>query len=53
MIHLDVKQYIKGICFICSSACDSDSYLHYTCGVAYHDDKEKRIREALEKNEKR
>jgi len=51
--HLDIKEYIAGECFICKGKVeDPESYLHYECAVAYSDDKEKRRKEALDKQEK-
>lgn len=45
---LDVKQFIPGECFICLGKCDPKAYLHYQCGLAYYDEKEKRIKAANE-----
>jgi hypothetical protein len=40
----------KGICFICIESCDFNAYVHSACAYAYLDEKERRIKEAKEKN---
>lgn len=48
--RIDVEKFIKGICFMCKRACDSQAYIHYECSVAYSEEKAKRIKEANDKN---
>lgn len=48
---LDVKKYVKGECFICGESCSEGKFAHYECCVAYSDDKDKRIQEAVKNNE--
>ena len=37
-----------GTCFLCREPCDGDKCLHFTCAIAYSDEKERRIRQAKE-----
>jgi len=46
-LHLNIKMYKEGICFICNKPCDPEGYVHYECCIAYSDYKEKRIKEAM------
>ena len=49
---LDIKQFVKGECFLClKKADDSNAYCHYSCCIAYSDEKQKRINEANKESE--
>lgn len=49
---LDIKQYEKGRCFICTKECDKEGYVHDYCALAFQEDHKKRMREALLNNQK-
>ena len=49
-LHMNVKKYIRGSCFLCHTPCNPDGYMHHSCGIAYTDDKEKRLKEFWEEN---
>ena len=44
---LKVERFVKGNCFICKQPCESESYAHYSCSLAYEDERIKRLKEAL------
>ena len=36
----------KGICCLCIKECDPEGIIHYSCGIAYTDEKQRRARMA-------
>lgn len=51
--YKESRKITEGICFICGKPCDSNSYCHHECAIAFAEEKDRRIKEARqeEKNE--
>jgi hypothetical protein len=43
------ERFATGTCFICKKKCDEEAYCHFECSVAYSEEKNRRIKEAIEK----
>lgn len=45
---LEVVEFVKGKCFICSKKCDKEGYCHHECAEAYHDKMQKEYKRLRE-----
>ena len=47
--YIPPRQFTAGVCFLCNTGCAQNNFCHYECAIAYSEEKEKRIKEAREK----